>query len=98
MASLYAFNHHHPIFDRVEEFGVKALLFITLVMGMFKLLWGFALDFPVTQDAINNAGNAQNNYWQNGPTKKTYYFDAINMVLKENDTKAGGQSLFLWIV
>ena len=45
MAGLYAFNHHHPIFDRVESFGVKALLFITLVIGMFKLLWGFALGF-----------------------------------------------------
>ncbi len=47
--------------------------------------WGFALDFPVTQDAVNNAQNARDNYWQNGPTKKTYYFDAANMVLKEND-------------
>ncbi|ADB58685.1 V-type ATP synthase subunit I [Archaeoglobus profundus] len=45
MASIYAFNHGHPIFDRVEAFGVKALLFITLVIGMFKLLWGFALGF-----------------------------------------------------
>jgi len=45
LASLYAFNHHHPIFDRVEAFGVKALLFITLTIGMFKLLWGFALGF-----------------------------------------------------
>ncbi len=43
--NLYAFNHHHPIFDRVEEFGVKSLLFLTLVVGMFKLLWGFALGF-----------------------------------------------------
>ena len=43
--SLYAFNHHHPIFDRVEEFGVKALLFVTLVIGIFKILWGFALGF-----------------------------------------------------
>ena len=43
--NLYAFNHHHPIFDRIEEFGVKALLFITLAIGMFKLLWGFALGF-----------------------------------------------------
>ncbi len=45
MWSLYAFNHHHPIFDRVEEFGVKALLFIVLAIGMFKMLWGFALGF-----------------------------------------------------
>ncbi len=43
--NLYAFNHHHPLFDRVEPFGVKALLFITLVIGMFKLLWGFAMGF-----------------------------------------------------
>ncbi len=43
--ALYAFNHHHPIFDRVEEFGVKALLFITLAIGMFKMLWAFALGF-----------------------------------------------------
>ncbi|MCS7121900.1 MAG: V-type ATP synthase subunit I [Archaeoglobaceae archaeon] len=42
---LYAFNHHHPIFDRIEEFGIKALLFIVLMMGMFKMLLGFALGF-----------------------------------------------------
>uniref|UniRef100_A0A7C3RDS1 A-type ATP synthase subunit I n=1 Tax=Archaeoglobus fulgidus TaxID=2234 RepID=A0A7C3RDS1_ARCFL len=45
LAALYSFNHHHPLFDRVEEFGVKALLFIVLVIGMFKMLWGFALGF-----------------------------------------------------
>lgn len=45
LASLYAFHHHEPIFDRVKEFGVKALLFITLAIGMFKMLWGFALGF-----------------------------------------------------
>ncbi|MET1124264.1 MAG: V-type ATP synthase subunit I [Archaeoglobaceae archaeon] len=43
--ALYEFNHHHPIFDRVEEFGVKALMFIVLAIGMFKMLWGFALGF-----------------------------------------------------
>jgi len=43
--SLYAFHHHKPIFDRVEEFGVKALLFLTLVVGMIKILWGFAMGF-----------------------------------------------------
>ncbi|OYT34764.1 V-type ATP synthase subunit I [Archaeoglobales archaeon ex4484_92] len=45
LSSLYAFNDYHPIFDRVEEFGVKALLFIVLAIGMFKMLWGFALGF-----------------------------------------------------
>ncbi len=45
LRSLYAFNGYHPIFDRVEPFGVKALLFLTLAIGMFKLLWGFALGF-----------------------------------------------------
>ncbi len=45
LASIYAFNHHHPLFDRVEEFGVKALLFTVLAIGMFKMLWGFALGF-----------------------------------------------------
>lgn len=43
--SLYTFNHHHPLFDRVEEFGVKALLFTVLLIGMFKMLWGFAIGF-----------------------------------------------------
>jgi V/A-type H+-transporting ATPase subunit I len=45
LAALYAFNHGHPIFDRVEEFGVKALLFIVLMIGMFKMLWGFSMGF-----------------------------------------------------
>ncbi|MEM0332475.1 MAG: V-type ATP synthase subunit I [Archaeoglobaceae archaeon] len=45
LSSLYAFNHYHPIFDRVEEFGVKALLFVVLLLGMFKILWGFLLGF-----------------------------------------------------
>jgi len=43
--AMYAFNNHKPIFDRVAEFGVKSLLFLTLVVGMFKILWGFALGF-----------------------------------------------------
>ncbi|MEM1672113.1 MAG: V-type ATP synthase subunit I [Archaeoglobaceae archaeon] len=45
LAGLYAFNHGHPLFDRVEEFGVKALLFIMLMVGMFKMLWGFSMGF-----------------------------------------------------
>ncbi len=45
MHNLYAFNHGHPIFDRVEEMGVKVLLFTVLVVGMFKILWGFAIGF-----------------------------------------------------
>ncbi|MEM4503910.1 MAG: V-type ATP synthase subunit I, partial [Archaeoglobaceae archaeon] len=45
LASLYAFNHGHPLFDRVEEFGVKALLFTVLSIGMIKMLWGFSMGF-----------------------------------------------------
>ena len=45
MYSFYAFNHHHPIFDRVEAMGVKVLLFVVLAIGMIKMLWGFALGF-----------------------------------------------------
>ncbi|MCS7144319.1 MAG: V-type ATP synthase subunit I, partial [Archaeoglobaceae archaeon] len=45
LAGLYAFNHGHPLFDRVEEFGVKALLFIVLMIGMFKMVWGFSMGF-----------------------------------------------------
>jgi V/A-type H+-transporting ATPase subunit I len=43
--SLYQFNHGHPIFDRVEEMGVKVLLFTVLFIGMIKILWGFAIGF-----------------------------------------------------
>lgn len=35
----------HPIFDRVEAIGVKVLLLVVLVIGMFKMLFGFALGF-----------------------------------------------------
>ena len=45
MYNLYAFNHHHPLFDRVEEMGVKILLFASLAIGMTKILWGFAIGF-----------------------------------------------------
>ena len=45
MQSIYEFNHGHPIFDRVEEMGVKVLLFTVLVIGMIKILWGFAIGF-----------------------------------------------------
>lgn len=45
LASIYAFNHGHPLFDRVEEFGVKALLFMVLSIGMVKMLWGFSMGF-----------------------------------------------------
>ncbi|MEM1578378.1 MAG: V-type ATP synthase subunit I [Archaeoglobaceae archaeon] len=45
LASIYTFNHGHPMFDRVEEFGVKALLFLVLSIGMVKMLWGFSMGF-----------------------------------------------------
>ncbi len=41
----YEFHHGHPIFDRVEEMGVKILLFATIVLGIAKILFGFALGF-----------------------------------------------------
>ncbi len=34
-----------PPFDRVSPMGIKVLLFITLVIGIFKILWGFLLGF-----------------------------------------------------
>ncbi len=42
---LYEFHHGHPIFDRVEEMGVKILLFATILIGVAKILFGFALGF-----------------------------------------------------
>ncbi|RLI82937.1 V-type ATP synthase subunit I, partial [Archaeoglobales archaeon] len=45
LQNLYAFHHYHPLFDRVEEMGVKVLLFTVLVIGMIKILWGFAIGF-----------------------------------------------------
>ena len=42
---LYEFHHGHPIFDRVEEMGVKILLFATILIGIAKILFGFALGF-----------------------------------------------------
>ncbi len=41
----YEFHHGHPIFDRVEEMGVKILLFATIIIGIAKILFGFALGF-----------------------------------------------------
>jgi len=43
--NLYAFHNHHPIFDRVEAMGVKVLLLATIVIGIFKIIWGFAIGF-----------------------------------------------------
>ena len=34
-----------PPFDRVSPMGIKVLLFITIVIGIVKILWGFALGF-----------------------------------------------------
>lgn len=45
MHGLYAFHHGHPLFDRVAAMGVKILLFTTLVIGMIKVLGGFAIGF-----------------------------------------------------
>ncbi len=42
---MYEFHHGHPIFDRVEEMGVKILLFATIIIGIAKILFGFALGF-----------------------------------------------------
>ncbi len=45
LEAMYAFHHGHPIFDRVEEMGVKILLFATIVLGIAKILFGFVLGF-----------------------------------------------------
>jgi len=45
LQSLYEFHHGHPIFDRIEEMGVKILLFATIVLGICKILFGFILGF-----------------------------------------------------
>ncbi|MFP3910188.1 MAG: V-type ATP synthase subunit I [Archaeoglobaceae archaeon] len=53
----YAFHHHHPLFDRVEAWGVKVLLFTTLAIGMVKILWGFGIGFRnvYTEHSIKEA-------------------------------------------
>ncbi len=38
-------NRFEPAFDRVSPMGIKVLLFVTIVVGIFKILWGFALGF-----------------------------------------------------
>lgn len=43
--SLYAFAGNAPLFDRIEAWGVKVLLFLTLAIGMVKILWGFGIGF-----------------------------------------------------
>ncbi len=44
---LHAIGVHRfePAFDRVSPMGIKVLLFVTIVVGIFKILWGFALGF-----------------------------------------------------
>lgn len=45
LESLYEFHHGHPVFDRVEEMGVKTLLFIVILIGITKIFFGFVLGF-----------------------------------------------------
>ncbi len=47
--------------------------------------WGFALDAPITQQVIDDAPTNEMNYWNNPPTEKHYFFDASELVLKEDD-------------
>ncbi len=43
--------------------------------------WEFTLDLPITQSVVNGADTAQNNYWMNPPTEKTFNFVAADMML-----------------
>lgn len=47
--------------------------------------WGFALDAPITQQVIDEAPQNEANYWSGPPTEKHYFFDASELVLKEED-------------
>lgn len=55
--------------------------------------WGFALDAPITQQVIDGADQAEQAYWSGPPTEKQYFFDALHMVLREQD--AGGAQVIL---
>ena|GEM_PF-1922574 len=55
--------------------------------------WGFALDAPITQQVIDDAPQNEANYWMNAPTEKHYFFDASELVIKEDD--ASGAEVIL---
>lgn len=48
--------------------------------------WEFCLDAPITQTVIDNASTNMGTYYGGTPTEKTYFFDATNLVLKEDET------------
>jgi len=52
----------------------------------------FVLDLPVTDAVLAGAQDAQNAFWQNR-TLSTYFFDASDLVLKENNA-AGEEAVF----
>lgn len=43
--------------------------------------WEFALDLPINQSVVNGAAAAQNAYWGDTPTEKTFRFVAADMML-----------------
>lgn len=55
--------------------------------------WQFALDAPITQAVIDGANAAEQAYWGNPPQMKTYFFDASDLVLKE-DNASGAEVVF----
>lgn len=65
----------------------------TTAVNMFLYFWGFALDAPITQIDIDNAAANQSAYFAGSPVEKTYYFDALNLLLKEDD--AFGDAMIL---
>ncbi len=66
----------------VVPYHTDQTVFPSQAQNLTLYFFGFALDAPITQSVIDGASVAMNSYWSN-PTKKTYYFDAANMVLRE---------------
>jgi hypothetical protein len=54
------------------------------VQDLTLYYWGYAPDAPITQTHIDNAAQAEAAYWQNPPVEKTYFFDASELMLKED--------------
>jgi hypothetical protein len=45
--------------------------------------WEFTMD-PINQTAVGNYNADRNDYWSNGPSEKTFTFDAANLMLEDD--------------
>lgn len=74
-----------PADSDIIYYHTEAAVNPNLITDLGLYYWGFALEAPITQAAINTAAADEQTYFSGPPTEKSYFFRANSMVLEDDD-------------